>query len=95
MRICIFVYLLLCITVYICLYTCISHQEFTQTQVDPLHKRVDEVNKAGLSLMRSAGSAVSTDNIEADLDAVNNKWSKLAEQVSPSTYNNVQCCYSN
>ena len=50
--------------------------------MDPLHKRVEDVNKAGLSLIRSAGSAVSTDNIEADLDAVNNKWSKLAEQVS-------------
>lgn len=56
-------------------------QDFTQTQVDPLHRRVDEINKAGQSLMRSAGPGVSTDNVEADLDTVNNKWSKLAEQV--------------
>ena len=44
------------------------------------------MNKAGLNLVRTADRGVPTENIEADLEAINGKWAKLAQQVHRKHY---------
>ncbi|XP_019645075.1 PREDICTED: microtubule-actin cross-linking factor 1-like [Branchiostoma belcheri] len=57
-------------------------QEFQQTHIEPLQTQVDSVNKTGQGLVQSASPGVNTSGLEADLEAVNDRWNSLASKVS-------------
>ncbi|KAI8481243.1 hypothetical protein Bbelb_410460 [Branchiostoma belcheri] len=57
-------------------------QEFQQTHIEPLQTQVDSVNKTGQGLVQSASPGVNTSGLEADLEAMNDRWNSLASKVS-------------
>ncbi|XP_035657737.1 microtubule-actin cross-linking factor 1-like [Branchiostoma floridae] len=57
-------------------------QEYQQAHIEPLQAQVDSVNKTGQGLVQSASPGVNTSGLEADLEAVNDRWNSLASKVS-------------
>ncbi|XP_034478277.1 dystonin isoform X20 [Drosophila innubila] len=57
-------------------------RNFRERKVEPLAVNVDKVNVAGRDLVRSAGSGVSTNIIEKDLEKLNDRWNDLKERMN-------------
>ncbi|XP_058834593.1 uncharacterized protein LOC131691889 isoform X29 [Topomyia yanbarensis] len=65
----------------------IRHQQedfrrFKQRYVEPLVVNIDEVNRTGQDLIRSAQGGVPTGVLEKDLEKINDKWNDLKERTN-------------
>ncbi|XP_058462231.1 dystonin isoform X42 [Malaya genurostris] len=65
----------------------IRHQQedfrrFKQRYVEPLVVNIDEVNRTGQDLIRSAQGGVPTGVLEKDLEKINDKWNDLKEKMN-------------
>ncbi|XP_055530762.1 dystonin isoform X46 [Wyeomyia smithii] len=65
----------------------IRHQQedfrrFKQRHVEPLVLNIDEVNRTGQDLIRSAQGGVPTGVLEKDLEKINDKWNDLKEKMN-------------
>ncbi|XP_065091738.1 dystonin isoform X34 [Ochlerotatus camptorhynchus] len=65
----------------------IRHQQddfrrFKQRHVEPLILNIDEVNRSGQDLIRSAQGGVPTGVLEKDLERINEKWNDLKEKMN-------------
>lgn len=56
-------------------------QAFQKDKVEVVQKDLEESRKLGQALIQSAASGVSTADLEADLESLNNSWSTLNEKV--------------
>ncbi|XP_037914658.1 microtubule-actin cross-linking factor 1 isoform X36 [Hermetia illucens] len=57
-------------------------RKFRAREVEPVSQKIDEVNRAGRDLVRSAQSGVSTTQIEKDLEKLNKRWNDLKEGMN-------------
>ncbi|XP_032597094.1 dystonin isoform X3 [Drosophila grimshawi] len=57
-------------------------RNFRERKVEPLAQNVDKVNMSGRDLVRSAGTGVSTNVIEKDLEKLNDRWNDLKERMN-------------
>ncbi|XP_058116980.1 dystonin isoform X3 [Anopheles coustani] len=57
-------------------------RRFRQRVVDPLAGKIDEINRAGQELIRSAQGGVPTAILEKDLEKLNERWSELKEKMN-------------
>uniref|UniRef100_W4VR42 Putative short stop n=1 Tax=Corethrella appendiculata TaxID=1370023 RepID=W4VR42_9DIPT len=57
-------------------------RRFRSRTVEPLAQRIDEVNRLGQDLVRSAQGGVSTNAIERDLERLNERWNELKEKMN-------------
>uniref|UniRef100_A0AAG5DJS3 Dystonin n=1 Tax=Anopheles atroparvus TaxID=41427 RepID=A0AAG5DJS3_ANOAO len=57
-------------------------RRFRQRVVDPLAGKIDEINRAGQELIRSAQGGVPTAILEKDLEKLNDRWSELKEKMN-------------
>ncbi|CAO1430403.1 unnamed protein product, partial [Diamesa serratosioi] len=57
-------------------------QTFRKQVVDPMDKKVDNLNDLGQDLIRSAQDNVSTVTLEADLEKLVQNWNSIKERVS-------------
>ncbi len=53
-----------------------------KSEIEPVQRQVDSINKTGQGLLQSAAPGVSTTSLESDLEQLNDKWSDLNERVS-------------
>ncbi|XP_061509867.1 dystonin isoform X24 [Anopheles gambiae] len=65
----------------------IRHQQedfrrFRQRVVEPLTGKIDELNRLGQDLIRSAQGAVPTALLEKDLEKINDRWNDLKEKMN-------------
>uniref|UniRef100_A0A182WG21 Uncharacterized protein n=1 Tax=Anopheles minimus TaxID=112268 RepID=A0A182WG21_9DIPT len=65
----------------------IRHQQddlrrFRQRVVDPLTGKIDELNRLGQDLIRSAQGGVPTTALEKDLEKINDRWNELKEKLN-------------
>lgn len=49
--------------------------------LEPLSETVSQCNKAGRSLVQSAGTGVNTQPLEKDLERMNEAWNDIKEKV--------------
>ncbi|KAL7025334.1 hypothetical protein ACKWTF_013447 [Chironomus riparius] len=57
-------------------------QQFRRNVVDPMERKIDDLNDLGKDLIRSAHETVSTGNLEHDLEKIVEKWSEIKSRVS-------------
>ncbi|XP_050095426.1 dystonin isoform X7 [Anopheles aquasalis] len=57
-------------------------RRFRQRVVEPLTGKIDEINRLGQDLIRSAQGAVPTAILEKDLEKINDKWNDLKERMN-------------
>ncbi|KXJ80617.1 hypothetical protein RP20_CCG024239 [Aedes albopictus] len=57
-------------------------RRFKQRHVEPLIANIDEVNRSGQDLIRSAQGGVPTGVLEKDLERINEKWNGLKEKMN-------------
>ncbi|XP_062535716.1 uncharacterized protein LOC134204925 isoform X3 [Armigeres subalbatus] len=57
-------------------------RRFKQRHVEPLIQNIDEVNRSGQDLIRSAQGGVPTGVLEKDLERINEKWNDLKEKMN-------------
>lgn len=57
-------------------------QQFRRNVVDPMDRKVDDLNDLGKDLIRSAHESVPTANLESDLEKIIEKWSEIKSRVS-------------
>lgn len=57
-------------------------RRFKQRYVEPLVEKIDEVNRSGQDLVRSAQGGVPTHVMEKDLEKINEKWNDLKEKMN-------------
>ncbi|XP_049292086.1 dystonin isoform X22 [Anopheles funestus] len=65
----------------------IRHQQddlrrFRQRVVDPLTGKIEELNRLGQDLIRSAQGGVPTTALEKDLEKINDRWNELKEKLN-------------
>uniref|UniRef100_A0A182NPJ5 Uncharacterized protein n=1 Tax=Anopheles dirus TaxID=7168 RepID=A0A182NPJ5_9DIPT len=65
----------------------IRHQQddfrrFRQRVVEPLTGKIDELNRLGQDLIRSAQGGVPTAQLEKDLEKINDRWNDLKEKMN-------------
>ncbi|XP_050079909.1 dystonin isoform X26 [Anopheles maculipalpis] len=65
----------------------IRHQQddlrrFRQRVVEPLTGKIDELNRLGQDLIRSAQGGVPTTALEKDLEKINDRWNDLKEKLN-------------
>uniref|UniRef100_A0A182M415 Uncharacterized protein n=1 Tax=Anopheles culicifacies TaxID=139723 RepID=A0A182M415_9DIPT len=65
----------------------IRHQQddlrrFRQRVVEPLTGKIDELNRLGQDLIRSAQGGVPTTALEKDLEKINDRWNELKEKLN-------------
>ncbi|XP_058067025.1 microtubule-actin cross-linking factor 1 isoform X1 [Anopheles bellator] len=65
----------------------IRHQQddfrrFRQRVVEPLTGKIDEINRLGQELIRSAQGGVPTAILEKDLEKINERWNELKERMN-------------
>ena len=61
-------------------------QTYIRNYVDTLAPRIREANRVGQNLIQSAAPRVSTNQLERDLEAMNDRWNKLKTTVSSNGY---------
>ncbi|XP_021709227.1 microtubule-actin cross-linking factor 1, isoforms 1/2/3/5 isoform X32 [Aedes aegypti] len=57
-------------------------RRFKQRHVEPLIVNIDEVNRSGQDLIRSAQGGVPTGVLEKDLEKINEKWNDLKDKMN-------------
>lgn len=57
-------------------------QQFKRQVVDPMDRKIDELNDLGKDLIRSAQETVSTAALEGDLEKLVEKWSEIKSRVA-------------
>ena len=57
-------------------------KQFTKSEVDPTQKELEGLTHRGQTLIQSAGPGVNTEQLEADLDLVNDRWGQLSQKVT-------------
>lgn len=59
---------------------------FESSVLEPLQKRVEEGSSMVENLMQTAAPGVNTEQLEAELESMNDKWADLKKMVSKSLY---------
>lgn len=59
---------------------------FESSVLEPLQKRVEEGSSMVENLMQTAAPSVNTEQLEAELESMNDKWADLKKKVSKSLY---------
>lgn len=59
---------------------------FETSVLEPLQKRVEEGSSMVENLMQTAAPSVNTEQLEAELESMNDKWADLKKKVSKSLY---------
>lgn len=59
---------------------------FESSVLEPLQKRVEEGSSMVENLMQTAALGVDTEQLEAELESMNDKWADLKKKVSKSLY---------
>ncbi len=59
-----------------------AFKSLVKSEIEPVQRQVDAINKTGQGLLQSAAPGVSTSSLESDLEQLNDKWSDLNERVS-------------
>lgn len=59
---------------------------FESSVLEPLQKRVEEGSSMVENLMQTAAPCVDTEQLEAELESMNDKWADLKKKVSKSLY---------
>ena len=57
-------------------------QQFRKIIVDPMDRKIDDLNNLGKDLIRSAAETVSTSGLENDLEKIVEKWSDIKLRVA-------------
>lgn len=58
---------------------------FESSVLEPLQKRVEEGSFMVENLMQTAAPGVDTEQLEAELESMNDKWADLKKKVSKGT----------
>lgn len=58
---------------------------FESSVLEPLQKRVEEGSSMVENLMQTAAPSVNTEQLEAELESMNDKWADLKKKVSKGT----------
>lgn len=58
---------------------------FESSVLEPLQKRVEEGSSMVENLMQTAALGVDTEQLEAELESMNDKWADLKKKVSKGT----------
>lgn len=56
-------------------------QQFRKTVIDPIERKINDLNDSGKDLIRSAHESVSTSTLENDLEKIIEKWSALKSRT--------------
>lgn len=59
---------------------------FESSVLEPLQKRVEEGSSMVENLMQTTAPGVDTEQLEAELESMNDKWADLKKKVSKSLY---------
>lgn len=59
---------------------------FESSVLEPLQKRVEEGSSMVENLMQTAALGVDTEQLEAELESMNDKWADLKKKVSKSHF---------
>ncbi|PRD36621.1 UNVERIFIED_CONTAM: Dst [Trichonephila clavipes] len=57
-------------------------KHYHKDRLEPLGKKIDNINKVGQGLIQSASPGVNTSVLEQDLDSLNEKWNSLKQRMN-------------